>query len=157
MAERRKNKKRSARQPEAAKPRSLLELPPAADPRGEPPTNPVIVVRPLRDTSLPPAPTEPMGDMSLASLALATRRGAADLMERMFDQSLAQRLPAAGVGSPATSGAQCACTVDPAGIRGASDPRVADRAEPAARLPVVERSAPTRAGPERAAAWARAT
>jgi hypothetical protein len=97
----RRDKKRNARPQNEAKRRSLLELGPAVDPRGEPPTIPMMLVRPTRKTSLPPAPAEPMADASLASLALATRRGAADLMERMStNRSLSDYPPRTSVPPP---------------------------------------------------------
>ena len=74
MAERRKSRKRNTESSRESKRLSLLDLPPALDPRGDQPTNPVMVIRPERQTTLPPAPAEPLADASLASLAKATRR-----------------------------------------------------------------------------------
>ena len=76
MGERRKQRKRHAGPPQEAKRLSLLDLPPAADPRDELPTNPAIAVRPEARTTLIPVAAEPLTDVSLTSLAQAARRTA---------------------------------------------------------------------------------
>ena len=75
MAERRKHRKRSTSATPSAKRLSLLDLPPA-DGRDELPTNPAIAAEPVQRTTLIPIAAEPVTNVSLASLALAARRGA---------------------------------------------------------------------------------
>jgi hypothetical protein len=74
MPERRKSRKRHAAPPPEAKRLSLLDLPPAVDPRDELPTNPAFVIRP---TTLIPVAAEPIADASLTSLVEAARRSVA--------------------------------------------------------------------------------
>jgi hypothetical protein len=73
MAERRKPRKRNAGPARESKRLSLLDLPPAL----EPPTKPAYAVpppKPEKRTTLLPSAAEPVGDVSLASLARAARR-----------------------------------------------------------------------------------
>ncbi|HEX6271605.1 MAG TPA: hypothetical protein VFZ53_01125 [Polyangiaceae bacterium] len=74
MAERRKPRKRNAGPARESKRLSLLDLPPALEPRGEPPTNPAYAAPPPERATLLPAAAAPMEDVSLASLARAARR-----------------------------------------------------------------------------------
>jgi hypothetical protein len=74
MAERRKPRKRNAGPAREPKRLSLLDLPPALEPRVEPPTQVAHAAPPPKRTTLLPAAAESMDDVSLASLARAARR-----------------------------------------------------------------------------------
>jgi hypothetical protein len=74
MADRRKQRKRNAEPSHQSKRLTLGDLAPAMDPGGDLPTNPRVMVRSARTTTLPPAPPEPLQDASLANLVLAVPR-----------------------------------------------------------------------------------
>jgi hypothetical protein len=74
MADRRKQRKRNAEPSREAKRLTLGDLPAAMDPGGDLPTNPRLLVRSARTTTLPPAPPDPLQDASLENLAKAVPR-----------------------------------------------------------------------------------